>query len=763
MVKKNNLFILILFIPGLVQAATNSWSSIGPYGGDIRQITFDPNNASNLYAAGNGGVFKSIDGGSNWSLNLPGLASGISIADDSSIIVAAYGSGIQVSSDNGMTWSRLNLLDIGIGSATVMNIDSSGQAVLAVNIQNELYYSTDLTTNGEKLPEFTLAANIQAVIIDPANISRLMLGTDDGIYLSTDAGVSWDATTTPSGFNSIASLTSDPNFSGTFYAATNGGVLKSSDNGNTWSDVFTSTLLDTISVDPKNSNIVYASRFNNFYQSTDAGSNWVSVNTNGAETIAIHPSINDKLFIGNGANVFVSTDSGASFLVSSAGINATSPDLLEIQPSTGKVFVGGIFGHSLYISDNNGILQAAPGGLVSSPINDIGFDPTDDDTFYTAGLGSPGGVFKTTDAGVTWSERNTGFGNHVATSVAVSKTDANFLVVGARDAANLSLANVGLSTNAAGNWIQTNDSLANSTDINHLLIDPLDDDIIYLATETAGVLKSIDSGLSWTAVNAGLPKTNSINNVDYITIQYLVFSPHNNDIYASFQKRVFHSTDAGASWTERSFLNQAEHGISLPDAVIGFHPTDASIMYIGNFQSKDEGSSWCGISTGLPAEEISKQVAINPVNPTNLFVSTGSNGVYSINLVREDPTANAGADFSHDAKDSISVLLSGSASLDSGGCIIAYEWEQISGPNVAALPEDEMETSFEASKDGVYVFELTVTDNDGDAASTQISITVFDTDPDNGGGSGGGQISPTILLVLMYLFVFRLRRRLGIP
>ena len=48
------------------------WTPIGPEGGTVRVLAVDPTNTSTLYiGTETGGVFKSTDGGANWSVTCP--------------------------------------------------------------------------------------------------------------------------------------------------------------------------------------------------------------------------------------------------------------------------------------------------------------------------------------------------------------------------------------------------------------------------------------------------------------------------------------------------------------------------------------------------------------------------------------------------------------------------------------------------------------------------------------------------------------------
>src|SRR5437879_6238708 len=55
-----------------VEAGVNTWTSSGPYGGSVPDLVIDPQNPSTLYAGTDVGVFKTTDGGDNWTAINPG-------------------------------------------------------------------------------------------------------------------------------------------------------------------------------------------------------------------------------------------------------------------------------------------------------------------------------------------------------------------------------------------------------------------------------------------------------------------------------------------------------------------------------------------------------------------------------------------------------------------------------------------------------------------------------------------------------------------
>ncbi|MBN2563814.1 MAG: family 16 glycosylhydrolase [Phycisphaerae bacterium] len=97
--------------------------------------------------------------------------------------------------------------------------------------------------------------------------------------------------------------------------------------------------------------------------------------------------------------------------------------------------------------------------------------------------------------------------------------------------------------------------------------------------------------------------------------------------------------------------------------------------------------------------------------------------IASVLVATPDPTADAGLDQSV-ALPTDSATLYGSGS-DVDGVIVAYDWVQLSGPATALIADPTAAiTTVSHLYEGIYVFELTVTDNDSLTDSDQVVVEV---------------------------------------
>jgi uncharacterized protein (TIGR03437 family) len=180
-------------ISGLANGSTTSTFA------GINGFAIDPSNPATVYCAPLSEVFKTTDGGGNWTpadLGLPTSVSILSIVVDPTNATTVY-AGTSVgtvfkSLDGGGSWTGLN-----------------------TNLPNVW---------------------IQALAVNPGNPSTLYAGANlSGVFISHDGGASWAQANSGLTNLSVLSLALDPAVPATIYAGTDGGgVFKSMDGGATW-------------------------------------------------------------------------------------------------------------------------------------------------------------------------------------------------------------------------------------------------------------------------------------------------------------------------------------------------------------------------------------------------------------------------------------------------------------------------------------------------------------------------------------------------
>jgi photosystem II stability/assembly factor-like uncharacterized protein len=236
--------------------------------------------------------------------------------------------------------------------------------------------------------------------------------------------------------------------------------------------------------------------------------------------------------------------------------------------------------------------------------------------YYFGGVA--GGVWKTTDGGLTWTPIFDKQPIASIGSIAVAPSDPNVVYVGTGEAClrgNISFGNgVYKSLDAGKTW--THIGLDDTRHIGRVIVDPHNPDVVFVAAlghafganKDRGVFRSTDGGKSWQNVLFKDEKTGAVD---------ITFDPNNSHVlYASLWQvlrtpwsfdsggpgsGLYKSSDGGSTW-------QRLEGHGLPDGVLGrigvsVSPADSSRVYAlieaeagGLYRSDDAGATWSKIT-----------------------------------------------------------------------------------------------------------------------------------------------------------------------
>lgn len=171
------------------------------------------------------------------------------------------------STNEGGAWQRTALTTVA-GEIKALVVASGNKNVLyaggyTTNATNQNAFALFKTTNGgDNWNSLTVSSTtswdqINAILIDPSNNNRVLLGTNRGVFVSTNAGSDWQS---PSMWQYIQCLVVDSKSANKFYAGTNGsGVYVTTNSGTDWSELNTGLAVKNIQcmdIDPAN-NLLY--------------------------------------------------------------------------------------------------------------------------------------------------------------------------------------------------------------------------------------------------------------------------------------------------------------------------------------------------------------------------------------------------------------------------------------------------------------------------------------------------------------------------
>ena len=202
-----------------------------------------------------------------------------------------------------------------------------------------------------------------------------------------------------------------------------------------------------------------------------------------------------------------------------------------------------------------------------------------------------GGIWKTTDAGQSWTNRTAEQPNLAMTTLAMSASNPNVVYAGTGEAfaGGNGITGDGIfkSANAGDTWSQLSSTLSNTNFgyVNRMIVDPNNSNIVLAATSgsdvfATGIFRSTNGGTSWTKVH----------DANFRIGQLVLSSPDNfNVLYASlFGFGVIKSTDAGLTW------NNANAGMQPSGRVeMAVSPVDPNRLYAstqGKLTKSDQNS-----------------------------------------------------------------------------------------------------------------------------------------------------------------------------
>jgi photosystem II stability/assembly factor-like uncharacterized protein len=351
-----------------------------------------------------------------------------------------------------------------------------------------------------------------------ANVVLAGIAPDGGsggtLYRSTDGGATWTPHATFAG-RSVYDIEFAPN--GFIYLGTDDGVWKSTNDGVSWTQLPTGLGLNDsvyeVAIDPHNSNYIWAgvgdalgSQPLNVIRSMNGGSSWVSVTPPISPTtctgIAFHPTDANKVyacFAGafGGSDFWVSTTYGSSWVHRKTGLpnnplNDVTHDGTRVLVTGGQLFGGQDVG--LYASDNDGLTWTPlhDGSWPVMAFSAIELDPAAPQKMYLASIGA--GVFYSDDAGVTWAFGVGGTGSLSLNSVRFAPADPSIMFLGASAAGVLKSADGGASfaPSSVGIGALTVNAVAASP------VSPLEMAIAYEGLNNGGIYSSLDGGVTWT-------------------------------------------------------------------------------------------------------------------------------------------------------------------------------------------------------------------------------------------------------------------------
>lgn len=269
--------------------------------------------------------------------------------------------------------------------------------------------------------------------------------------------------------------------------------------------------------------------------------------------------------------------------------------------------------------------QPVPIGPIGGTFTSFAIDPGQNDNIYAGHFGS--GVYKTFDQGTTWYRKSLGLGNLVIQSLATHPTNSSIVFAGTYSGG------IYRSTNAGESWQASSGGVLNNHIIYDIEIDQVNPRRIFVVSRISGSLvgylsRSMDGGITWSILltGDGFPTPDYFYDVD--------IDPNNSNIIylTAHEHGFFKSVNGGLSFSAinngvtdlsaRSFAIDNDYGGLVYGGV--WHGD-------GVYRTWNGGLSWLKNSIGLPVGVRIGRLYLDPFGrlQKRLFSCTYGNGLYS--------------------------------------------------------------------------------------------------------------------------------------
>jgi len=583
------------------------WTSLGPDGGDVRSLNFDPKNPDRIYlGTSTGTLFLSNDGGHNWT-RLAHLGGDDNVLDHITIdpqnpkhiYVSAWSvenqqaGDVYRSHDGGNNWEAL--AGIHGKSVRAMAMSASDSKVLVVGALDGVFRTKNGGNSWERIspPSQAEVKNIESIAIDPKNPDVVYAGTWHLAWKTDDGGVNWHHINKGMIDDSdVFSVIVDSTDSSVVYASACSGIYKSESAGDLFHKLqgipFSARRTRVLKQDPSNPATVYAGTTEGLWKTTDGGKTWKHV-TN-SEVV-----VNDVLVDPRDANrVLLATDR--------SGVLASDN------------------GAQTFTASNHGYTHR----YVSSILAD-----KDDANAMLVGVVNDrewGGVFSTRDGGQSWQQKSAGLGGRDV--FALQQASNGALIAGTnkgmflldRNASQWRPINNIVTEKVAARVVKGKKgakAVKTPAVVIRSVLDARVSDIevtpkSWLAATGAGLFTSSDQGKTWHG-GAVLGKS------DFVSVE-----SDGDLVVAATRTNILYSTNSGTTWQQAplsSYITSI-HGVTVtPEGQILVASRE------GAFRSADSGATWEHVVNGIPDKNISS-IAYDQGRKRLLATSTATGVVF---------------------------------------------------------------------------------------------------------------------------------------
>jgi photosystem II stability/assembly factor-like uncharacterized protein len=500
-----------------------------------------------------------------------------------------------------------------------------------------------------------------------------------GVLKSTDGGKTWTSLGKANGLDMlhVGSLYMKPDDPQTLLAGTgakignldkpSGIVYLTRDGGETWQAVVTGDItIGAVEYCEQNPRVAYAAGETAVYRSEDGGLTWETYTDKTRGTWGppgLYPAVPidlqidpdspdcDRLFINNyiGAN-FLSTDGGKTWATATDGYSGASVLGLAVSSRDPNLVYAGVR-MAMFVSEDGGEKWES----ISNPelvagVLTLALDPSDDRHLLLVEgenqtIFPP--VYESYDGGATWKRvfflappagtPEIAWGRMKFYEIAFAPSDPKIVyaatlnppIIFETQVESDYIIGTGVyrSNDGGTTWAPANDDSIANLGFASIAVHPNDPQTVYAGTYGGGFYKTTNGGSSWTLLQSGLPTGFSI-------FRAIAIDPRNPEtVLAGGKGGLFISTDGGGTWKQVTAGFPPEESVTA----ILIDPTHEGVIYLGTVRggvlySTDGGQNFHPLAQGLDLTVGNLTILKLGLSPDGsvLYAGTRGQGVYRL-------------------------------------------------------------------------------------------------------------------------------------
>jgi photosystem II stability/assembly factor-like uncharacterized protein len=574
--------LIALAIPAFAQ-----WAPVGPEGGDVRALTYDPKNPDRILLGTSAGqLFQSTDRGNTWS-----------------------------------RYADLGREDYVLDNIAFDPTDSKIVYIAAWTMDTvndgDIFKSKDGGKSWNKLAAMR-GKSVRALELAPSDPKILVAGALDGVWRSTDRGDSWQRIS-PAGhadIKNIESIAIDPRDPNVIYAGTWHLPWKTSDGGASWKNIKNGVIDDSdvfsIIIDHANPATVFASACSGIYRSETSGDLFRKItgipSTARRTRVLMQDPVNPTIvYAGTTEGLWKSTDNGKTYsmvtpgkyIVNDVMIDPRNPQRILIATDRSGVIAS---------EDGMRTFKASNAGFSHRQVYSIAVDRNDANTVYVGMINDKewGGVFVSHNTGASWSQLSEGLGGRDVFDISQAKSGA--LVAATNRGVYRLDAN-------ARQWTPINAVIREiarpapkAVRVKGKLVTPKPLPPTIVKSQIENRVSAVETKGSkwWAATSNGLFATSNegrewkggsvLGQTEFVSVR-----SSGDVVVAATPRNLFLSSDAGATWQQTKapyFLTRIYGAAISSDSKIWIATRE------GAYYSSDQGTTWTHAMEGLPSKNV---------------------------------------------------------------------------------------------------------------------------------------------------------------